>query len=31
VILVVTGSVLAPVVHRFLHGFHLESELREKR
>lgn len=31
VILAVAGVAFAPVVHRFLHKFHLESESREKR
>jgi len=31
IIIVVAGVVFAPVVHRFLHKFHLGSELREKR
>jgi hypothetical protein len=30
-ILVVAGVMFAPVVHRFLHKFHLESASREKR
>jgi hypothetical protein len=31
VFLVVTGVVLAPVLHRFLHHFHIESEDRQSK
>ncbi|MBI2294550.1 MAG: hypothetical protein HYU76_00550 [Betaproteobacteria bacterium] len=31
VFVIVAGIVFAPIVHRFLHRFHLESESREER